>query len=291
MDNTLVPPAPLSPADLPTAAVQAGGSTLKPKWKVELIEKDDKHFYYLPEFNETYGGVTGTLDIIGGSKTDALIGWAKKQVGLALEALLAPKINEEKRVIEDIDHATLLDIIKRAKARPRELLHKASDYGTLAHQYADAVIKGLPKPEVPHEMRHTIEAFETWLATTDIKVLGGDTKVASRKFKYGGSLDAWGLHKGRPAILDIKTSNGIRDTYALQVAAYWEAFAETFDIRCEKAFIVRFGKEKPDFEVKEVRSLSAAFFAFLSAKDLQASMKEPQFVEDVKPKKSKEKTK
>jgi hypothetical protein len=53
-------------------------------------------------------------------------------------------------------------------------------------------------------------------------------------------------------LFDWKTSNGIRDTYAIQTAMYVQGILETFNIRCSKAYVVRFGKDIVEMEEKEI---------------------------------------
>jgi len=78
--------------------------------------------------------------------------------------------------------------------------------------------------------------------------------------------------------LDWKTSSGIWPEYALQVAAYAQAFKETYGETIDKAYIVRFSKKLPvEFEVKEIKSLDDSFEAFLAAKKLRDCLAEDQF--------------
>lgn len=65
------------------------------------------------------------------------------------------------------------------------------------------------------------------------------------------------------AIVDWKTSNSIdKPEYAMQVAAYWQAFVELTGMRPKELIIVRLDKEKARYEVMRVQDRPSAFRAF-----------------------------
>ena len=80
--------------------------------------------------------------------------------------------------------------------------------------------------------------------------------------------------------MEGKRRGGIYSEYALQVAAYGQAFSETYGVDCDEAVIVRFSKKLPvKFEKKEVADIRLSFQAFLAAKSLKESLAQPQFIE------------
>ena len=128
-------------------------------------------------------------------------------------------------------------------------------------------------PEVPEILASAMFAFQEWYGQKGITVVLGDTKVASRIYGFGGSLDALGWRDGEYGILDWKTGSGIYKEHALQVAAYAQALAETYGLTAKWAEIVRFSKKPPiQFEPKSVKNLTASFQAFLEAKTLSELM-------------------
>ena len=206
---------------------------------------------------------------------------AKKKAGSGkpwageLSWLLNQKFVLKKKTAK-LDHTVLAAIVEAAAQAPDQVKTAAADLGTRAHAYFDKVVKGeeIKIDEVPEDIRMPVNSFLTWLKESGIQMVMGDTRVASLKDKFGGSLDALGWKDGKYILLDWKTSNGIYAEYALQVAAYAQAFEETFGVRIGEAHIVRFGKTTPDFEHKELENLTVSYGAFDHASQLQQLMKD-----------------
>lgn len=239
--------------------------------------------------------VAAVVVLLGGAKADeveatatiiaGLIKDAKKKAGTgkpwaeALSGLLAGQFKLKKKSAK-LDQLVLASIIESAAKAPDQVKEAAADLGTRAHAYFDKVVKGeeIKVDEVPEDIRTPVSSFLAWLKESGIQMVMGDTRVASLKDKFGGSLDALGWKDGRYILLDWKTSNGIYDEYALQVAAYAQAFEETFGVRIGEAHIVRFGKTTPDFEHKELANLTVSYGAFDHASQLQSMLKDfPHF--------------
>lgn len=65
------------------------------------------------------------------------------------------------------------------------------------------------------------------------------------------------------ALVDWKTSNSIdKETYAMQVSAYWQAIFEMTGLKPKKIFIVRLDKAQAKYEIRYVNNRPAAFKAF-----------------------------
>lgn len=240
------------------------------KWK---IERDENHAYTVDNngVKVVLPGVTGILDTIGSKeKTNMLMGWAKKM------ALI--KVAEHMRAFMGkpltVDEAWIESVRKSAWKRDKEVLKEAGDLGTAVHGAIDAFIAG-KEPILTDKTKPGYDNFRAWLDGSGIKLIKGDTFVASLSMGYGGAMDALGELNGELVLLDWKTSNSIRETYPVQAAAYTMAFEETFGHKISKAYIVRFGKEVPgDIEPKEVRLASSAM-AFKCALALKKQMELP----------------
>lgn len=256
--------------------------SLSPHYSVELVVEKRAHFYEVYNLNtkdklHRFPGVTGFLSVIN---KPALIPWAKKEaLFLVREELLrrsrtSPVVTLEKLWIEDL--------LVAAMRRPDDIKEEAATIGTQAHAFIDLIVHGQEPKDIPEVIRTPVEAFKKWWAGSGIELVKGDTKVASLIHKFGGSLDALGRREGKFVILDWKTSNGIYLEYALQVAAYAQAFFETYGIYAQEGIIVRFGKKLPiDFETKEICDLENSFQAFLSAKRLKELLGERHFKEEI----------
>src|SRR5258707_7036788 len=176
----------------------------------------------------------------------------------------------------------LIDLIlEKASARPDRIKDDAAALGTQAHQYIDRFIKGEKLEAIPDEILKPVSAFAEWWTQSGFKFVSGDLKVASRKYGYGGSLDALAGKNGKLVLLDWKTSKAIYDEYALQVAAYARGLSKTYRLEARCASIVRFNKPGVtgvSFEACEIRDINLSFSAFLDAKGLSEKMKQEHFI-------------
>jgi len=243
---------------------------LKPKY---TITRDENHAYTVSNNDKTttLPGVTSILDIVGSKdKTNRLMGWAKKQALLKVAEHLRAFITAP----VTIDETWIEAVRKSAWKRDKELLKEAGDLGTRVHNAIDSFITGQP-PLLDPDTKQGYDNFMKWLEDSKIKLIKGDTYIASIKMGYGGAMDALGVRDGKLVLLDWKTSNQLVDTYSLQTAAYVMAFEETFEQDIDKAFVVRFGKEIPgDIEYREV-DLCNATKAFKCAINLKNDMAYP----------------
>ncbi len=256
---------------------------LRPNYRVELCVVGRSHFYDVYEgSNEKpshhFPGVTGFLSIINKPK---LVGWAKREALAVVERTLLKRLNGCSDMPIELNERWIQEMLDEARERPDKLKDDAASLGTEAHAFIDLIIHGKEPESVPEPIQPAVEAFKKWWKDSGIELVLGDTKVASLIHGYGGSLDALGRRQGQYIVLDWKTSYGIYPEYGLQVAAYGQAFYETFGIYCQEGIIVRFGKKLPiDFERQKVRDMEGAFQTFLSARKLKEGLDSPMFEND-----------
>ncbi len=251
----------------------------EPKYNIELIVQGKQHFYDVTYKGITtrYSGVTGILSVIN---KPALINWAKREALSLVEDTLLKRLNGRKSARITLNRTWIDALLTDAKKRPETLKDEAADLGTQAHAFIDLIIHGVEPTQIPEEISAPVNSFKDWWKNSGIQLIAGDTKVASIEYGYGGSLDALGIRNGELVVLDWKTGSGIYLEYALQVAAYAQAFYETYGIECKSAVIVRFGKKPPiEFEKKEVLDLKQTFEAFLAAKQLKEMLSKTHFIE------------
>ncbi|MCG3204827.1 MAG: hypothetical protein KCHDKBKB_01544 [Elusimicrobia bacterium] len=251
---------------------------LLPKYRVDLIIQGKQHLYDVSSHDVAvrYPSVTGFLSVIN---KPALVPWAKKEALASVESALIKRLDGKDIAKIILNKPWIETILKEAKKRPDQIKDQAADLGTQAHAFIDLIIHGKEPESVPEAIEGPVQSFRDWWMKSGIELVMGDTKVASVEHGFGGSLDALGRRNGKLIILDWKTSSGIWTEYALQVAAYAQAFRETFGLPVEEAIIVRFGKKPPiDFEAKELFDLNLSFQAFLAAKSLKEALDKPHFM-------------
>lgn len=257
----------------------SSAESLKPLYQVDLVVQGKAHLYDVTTDSETtrYPGVTGFLSVIN---KPALVPWAKKEALALVEAALSNRLDGKRCARIVLNKSWIDNVLVDAKKRPDQIKDEAADLGTRAHAFIDLIIHGREPEDVPPEILAPVSAFKDWWKGSGIELVMGDTKVASRIHGFGGSLDALGRRDGRFIILDWKTSSGVYAEYALQVAAYAQAFTETYGLPCRDAVIVRFGKKPPvEFEVKELADVKRSLEAFLAAKALKEALEKPHFLD------------
>lgn len=256
-----------------------------PKHSVSLEKIDGKHVYVVqtPYSLVRLPGVTGFLSIIGGDKTNRILGWGIKESVSRYTKALMDRLEGFKERLVLVNEQWIKDVEKDAKKRPKKVLDEAGEVGTLIHTAIDAHITGAKVISIDSEAKRRIEpivrSFIDWQRGRGVEFLSGDRKVASLTHGYGGSLDALARIGSKRILIDWKSSSGAYDSMALQLAAYDRALEETYGIKCDEAWIVRISKTEP-FVVEEykVRDLDRSFAAFIAAKQLCEYMSQPHLI-------------
>lgn len=244
--------------------LQKEKAELKALYKVERLDIDGKHFYSVNNSTTYFIGVTSALET---QAKDALLPWAAR--------ITTEYIREKLDLFRSIDPSRINDkfltlLMKRGKKQHRFQKNTAGLTGTMCHALYEDHIKGETcLREVSPELQMQIDSFLLWLEEEQPEFVLGDTKIASPTFGYGGSIDALGIDSsGRYYIIDFKTSGGIYDSHAKQVAAYAFGFRETYGLDyTPEAMIVRFGKKRVEAEVRWIRSTMDSFLGFKAALD------------------------
>lgn len=193
--------------------------------------------------------VTKKLDLIGGGKTAALMGWAVKEAVHHMEEEMLAALSEN----VPFDSNLIRRVGNAARKKPERIKDAAADLGTRVHNLIDEwILTGKTRHQDPDEMV-AFANFMSFVSERNLKFICGDLAVASLRLKYGGRLDALAMMGNKLVLLDWKTSNAIRDDYALQVAGYREALKETYGLLADRAIVVRFDKFDPKvLDFKEV---------------------------------------
>lgn len=144
----------------------------------------------------------------------------------------------------------------------------AADIGSIAH---DAVEHHLRKEEfefdesdIGQKAKQAFEQYLTWEKQTAVKVLATEVNLVSEKHRFGGCPDAVGQMDGKYVLLDWKTSNAVYADHLIQLAAYRELWNETHPKMqlSDDAYLCRFSKEYPDFEVRKFSGLEQGWKIF-----------------------------
>jgi hypothetical protein len=155
-----------------------------------------------------------------------------------------------------------------------EVGKKATDIGTLVHSIIESEVHGLDYPEVPNDLRESVEsayrAFREWQFNNRLQIVATELALVSEKHRYGGTIDAVVRDsKGRLALGDWKSSKKVRGDYLRQLAAYGELWNENEEEQLTGGFhLVRFSKEKGDLETRYFPELDDELQMFLTIRAL-----------------------
>lgn len=128
----------------------------------------------------------------------------------------------------------LLQWMKEMGSKSDEVIRAAGERGTSVHEMTEAYDRGEAveligpngKPNCTLDEWGMFERYVDFCKRYEPK-----WEMIERAFVgnfYAGTVDRVGiLNDGRRYLIDLKTSNGVYDTYWLQLAAYWNLYRET----------------------------------------------------------------
>ena len=252
---------------------------LKPLYEVTRRDFRNQHLYSDPN-DKRFTDVHSVSHFLGVISKPALVGWAAREALDGVRRELYGLLGTKTTAMVELDISWVDDLMDKATARPEKVKVAAADLGTMTHNVADEFIRTGRLPEdMDPGIKTAVSGFTKWF-NVGRKIVAGDTYVMSKLHRYAGAFDSVITDPdGKLALIDFKTSKSARYTeYALQTAAYIQAFKETYGIECERAHVVRFNKVAPvGFEVATVLDHKKSFEAFLHAKNLKENISVEHF--------------
>lgn len=207
-----------------------------------------------------YPSVTTILDTL--SKGDRLLHWASDQACNYLAMNLG-------------NGMTLPDLLNNARSNFTVMKDEACSIGTEIHHCIESHIQGVwfNYRDLRPEVKKGFFAFLDWKKTHWVKFINTEFRVYSKIHCYAGTLDAIVEYEDRLYIADWKSSNGVYDTYPLQLAGYREA-AREMGVKTDGQIIVRLDKTTGKYETYEfTHSHEKNLNAFLKLVDFWFSFK------------------
>ena len=175
------------------------------------LARNEKHEYFL-DGKGPITSVTTVIKIV--DKSGPLVGWAKR---ITAEAAVrhADKLPEW---VADFGEDGAVSMLTKASNVIRD---KAANAGSDIHQFAEAIVRG-EDVVVPEELAPYVASYRKWLADFEPEFLAAEEMVYSHH-GYAGTFDAIARIAGEVWMLDYKTSKGVYEETALQLAAYANA--------------------------------------------------------------------
>ena len=188
-------------------------------------DKPNRHMYYVNGKRKT--GVTTYLGIL--DKSRPLIIWATE---LYRDFLLEN--------LGSIDEA----MIYQGCDLHAEVKKEAGLIGDEAHKWIEEYLRG-NSPDMPErrEAQIAVNSFIDWWNSEKLKFVSAERVVYSLKHDYIGTLDIEATKGNKRYLIDIKTSNGIYNSFFMQTAAYVKADEEERGKKYAGRYIVRLAKE------------------------------------------------
>lgn len=246
------------------------------------------HFYEVPSLGETYPSMTGKLQIL---KDPSLKNFAVNENNRYIFNHFK-EFNDE-NVMDHLEKASTAAEVKRDTAGDfgTEMHEIRQKYFEDWISEGQKPIKPL-MDYIPFEMSSDpraiscVRALERFLIETLYQPIACELLLYDKRFKVGGTLDDIGLiHKiirkgsltcdhdfifesrritcykcghrmaGRPSltILDLKTSNQLKDHYWLQVAGYSIMFKTLTRLKPQYLFILKLNKENGTYVLERIR--------------------------------------
>lgn len=216
------------------------------------IDYDARHHKY------TLDGITcaGVSTIAEYRPSPFLVPWAAKMV--------VEHLKDKREVIANMTQAEFETLLLEAKKMHKTKSEKALEVGTLAHDWVDKHIQGT-KLEVNDDIRNCVGEFLKFENSHKVNWICTEKIVVNREHLVAGRLDSLAFVDGSLALVDLKTSGRVSESYFLQTAGYAMCL-EDMGIKVDKRIILRLPKTKDDaFEAVEVDTpLDKDIRAFLS---------------------------
>lgn len=109
---------------------------------------------------------------------------------------------------------------------PPDTLEVARQKGVAVHKMVELHAKGdLDEETLPEWMRPVFARWLAFLSDTGFQVLQSEQRVYSKEYRYAGTLDLFGLIRGKETLIDLKRSLMGGRVIGLQLAAYAHALA------------------------------------------------------------------
>ena len=133
--------------------------------------------------------------------------------------------------------------------RAEQISHEATTNGTAVHLLIELFLGGqsINESEFTDQQLKSFKSLKGYLKKID-EVWGQEVALFSRELKIAGRCDCIGVYKGKPSILDWKTSSKIKDDsmiedYKYQLAFYARAHNEMYGTNIDHGVILMATKD------------------------------------------------
>lgn len=151
---------------------------------------------------------------------------------------------------------------------------KMAVIGTLAHYLVECELKretpnldNYTKEEID-KAENALISFYEWQKENDLEVIFTEKKLVSEKYRYGGTVDCYGLLNGKHTLIDFKTSKAIYTEHIIQLAAYKQLLTEN-GYQVDQVRILRIGRDEEEgFEERKETKLGNHWKLFKNLREV-----------------------
>lgn len=161
--------------------------------------------------------VVGVTTVTGVINKPFLVPWANK---LGLQGIDSTKYVDEKAAIGTLAHEMVVCYLTNTEP-------DLSDYTPNQIDLAEnAVLK-----------------FYTWEENNDFELIYAEKSLVSEQYRYGGTIDLYGILNRRKTLLDLKTGKAIYSEHHTQVGGGYENLLKENGDEVEDVRILRIGRD------------------------------------------------
>jgi len=197
--------------------------------------------------------------------------WIREKEYKVLRDHLRERIESNSITTDCVDFA--IDEAKRSGER----MDPSASFGVETHDMIENIIKSGSMDEnviCPDHLIPVKQSFFRWYKREkelrNMEIIHTELPLVSQQYGFAGTADAVARvtirGESKIVVLDWKTSNQLRNHYALQIAAYSKLYEENYNEPIYAGVVIKFSKVNADYEVRSVRNLDKVFEHFMSYK-------------------------
>jgi len=199
--------------------------------------------YYLRDGTE----VPGVTTVLGVMAKPALIRWANQQ---GLKGIDTTKYVDSMAAVGTLAHAMI----------EAHLTGETADTSDYSHNQIDLA-------------ENAVLSYLSWEKGHDLRVIRTEAQLVSEDYRFGGTIDCYGVLDGVPTLVDFKTSKAIYDEHLYQVSAY-AALLEEHDYVVDRIMILQVGRDETEgFSTRTLDDWTHEFHIFQCSLNLYRALR------------------
>ena len=151
-----------------------------------------------------------------------------------------------------------------------QYVDELASIGSIAHDYAEAKFKGEKFDDSEYTEKQMecalvcIDKFNEIFKQRDFKTILCEKPLISETYKYGGTLDWYGIMDGKKVLLDWKTGSGFYEEHKMQLSANKQLLEENGHV-VEKCLLIGIGRNSwESTHIEDVGGMDLRFKKFLN---------------------------